>query len=40
MKVTLIPIKTDALGTIVQGLVRGLEELRIGGRDETIKSTV
>ena len=37
MKVTVIPIVLGALGTISKGFVRGLEELKIGGRIETIQ---
>ena len=40
MSVTVIPIVIDALGTVPKGLVRGLEELEIGGRIETILTTV
>ena len=39
MKVTVILIVTGALGTIPKGLVRWLEELKIGGRAETIQTT-
>ena len=35
----IIPIVSGALGTIPKGLVRGLEELEIGGRAETIQTT-
>ena len=36
IKVTVIPIITGSLGTVSKGLVKGLEELEIGGRAETI----
>ena len=40
MKVTVIPLVIDALGTISKGLVKGLEEFEIGGRAEAIQTTV
>ena len=39
MKVTIVPIAICALGTITKGLLKGLEELEIGGRVETIQTT-
>ena len=36
MKVTVIPIGIGALGTIPKSLVKGLEELEIGGWTNTI----
>ena len=39
MKVTIVPIVIDALGTITKGLLKGLEDLEIGGRVETIQTT-
>ena len=39
MKVTLVPIVIGALGTITKGLLKGLEDLEIGGRVETIQTT-
>ena len=39
MKVTVIPILIRALGTTSKGLVKGLEELEIGGRTEAIQTT-
>ena len=39
MKVTVIPIVIGALGTMPKGLVKKLEELKIGGRAETIPTT-
>ena len=38
MKVTIIPIVTGALGTVFKGLVKGLKDLEIRGRVETIKT--
>ena len=40
MKVTIVPIVIGALGTITKGLLKGLEELQVGGRVETILTTV
>ena len=39
MKVTIVPIVIGALGTITKGLLKGLEDLEIGGRLETIQTT-
>ena len=39
MKVTIVPIVIDALGTITKGLLKGLENLEIGGQLETIQTT-
>ena len=39
MKVTIIPIAIGALGTVTKGLLKGLEELDVGGRVETIQTT-
>ena len=36
MKVTVIPIVVDALGTVIKGLKKRLEELEISGRTEII----
>ena len=38
MTVMVVPIVIGALGTAPKGLVRGLEELEIGGRAETIQT--
>ena len=32
MKVTIVPIVIGALGTVTKGLLKGLEDLEIGGR--------
>ena len=39
MKVTIIPIVTGAYGTVTKGLLKGLEDLEVGGRVETIQTT-
>ena len=39
MKVTIVPIVIGALGTITKGLLKGLEDLEVGGRVETIQTT-
>ena len=39
MKVTIVPIVSGALGTITKGLLKGLEDLEVGGRAETIQMT-
>ena len=39
IKVTIIPIVIGAVGTVTKGLLKGLEDLEIGGRVETIQST-
>ena len=39
MKVTIIPIVIGAFGTVTKRLVKGLEDLKIGGRVETIQTT-
>ena len=39
MKVTIIPIVIGAFGTVTKGLLKGLEELDVGGRVETIQTT-
>ena len=36
MKVTIVPIVIGALGTISEGLLKGLEDLEVGGRVKTI----
>ena len=38
MKVTIVPIVIGALGTITKGLLKGLEDLEIGGQVETIQT--
>ena len=40
MKVTIIPIVIGAFGTVTTGLLKGLEDLEVGGRVETIQTTV
>ena len=39
MKVTIVPIVIGALGTITKELLKGLEDLEVGGRVETIQTT-
>ena len=39
MKVTIVPIVIGALGTTIKGLLKGLEDLEVGGRVETIQTT-
>ena len=39
MQVTIIPIVIVAFGTVTKGLLNGLEDLEVGGRVETIKTT-
>ena len=39
MKVTIIPIVIGAFSTVTKGLLKGLEDLKVGGRLETIQTT-
>ena len=39
MKVTIIPIVIGAFGTVTKGLLKELEDLEVGGREETIQTT-
>ena len=39
MKVTIIPIVIGAFGTVTKGLLKGLEDLEVGGWVETIQTT-
>ena len=39
MKATIVPIVIGALGTITKGLLKGLEDLEVGGQVETIQTT-
>ena len=39
MKVTIVPIVIGSLGTVTKGLLKGLEDLEVGGRGETIQTT-
>ena len=36
MKMTIIPIVIGAFGTVTKGLLKGLEDLEVGGRVETM----
>ena len=40
MKVTIILIVIGAFGTVTKGLLKGLEDLEVGGRVENIQTTV
>ena len=40
MKVTIVPIVIGALDTVTKGLLRGLKDLEVGRRVETIQTTV
>ena len=39
MLVTIIPIVIGAFGSVTKGLLKGLEDLEVGGRVETIQTT-
>ena len=39
MQVTIIPIVIGAFRTVTKGLLKGLEDLEVGGRVETIQTT-
>ena len=39
MKVMIIRIVISALGTVIEGLIKGLEDLEIRGRVKTIQTT-
>ena len=39
MKVTIIQIVIGAFGTVTKGLLKGLEDLEVGGPVETIQTT-
>ena len=39
MKVTIIPIVIGAFGTLTKGLLKALEDLKVGGQVETIQTT-
>ena len=38
MKVTIIPIVIGAFGIVSKGLLKGLDDLEVGGRVETIQT--
>ena len=40
MKVTIVPIVIGAFGTVTKRLLRGPEDLEVGGRVETIQMIV
>ncbi len=39
MQVTIKPIVIGAFGTVTKGLLKGLEDLEVGGQVETIQKT-
>ena len=39
MKVTIIPVVIGAFGTVTKGLLKGLDDLEVGERVETIQTT-
>ena len=39
MTVTIVPIAIGAFGTTTKGLLKGLEDLEVGGRVETLQMT-
>ena len=39
MNVTIVPIVIGTLGTITKGLLKGMEDLEVGGRADTIQMT-
>ena len=39
MNVTIIPIVIGSFGTVTKGLLKGIEDLEVGGRVETIQTT-
>ena len=39
MKVTIVPIVIGAFGTVTKGLLKGLDDLEVGGRVETFQTT-
>ena len=39
MKVSIVPIVIGAFGTVTEGLLKGLDDLEVVGRVETIQTT-
>ena len=39
MQLTIIPIVIGAFGTVTKGLLKGVEDLEVGEREETIQTT-
>ena len=39
MQVTIMPIVIGAVGTVTKGLLKGPDDLEVGGRVETIQTT-
>ena len=40
MKVTIVPMVMGTFGTITKGLLKGLEEMEVGGRGETPNDSI
>ena len=40
MQVTIMPIVIGAFGTVTKGLLKGLEDLEVNGRVDTIQTTI
>ena len=40
MHVTIIPIVIGAFGTVTKGILKGMEDLEVGGRKEIIQTTI
>ena len=40
MQLTVIPIVIGVFGTVTKGLLKGLKDIEVGGRVETIQTTV
>ena len=40
MWVTIVPIVIGTFGTVTKGLLKGLEDLEVGGRLEPIQTTI
>ena len=38
MKVTIVPIVIGSFGTVTKGLLKGLEDMEVGGREETTQT--
>ena len=39
MEVTIILVLIGAFGTVTKGLLKGLEDMEVGGRGETVETT-
>ena len=40
MQVTIIPIVIGAVGTVTKGLLKSLEDVEVGRKEDTIETTV